>query len=176
MALETIDLTTVTTSDLLALSRRIEQEYSRRRVLEEAPAEAEELSKKYREANGETVVTANEDGTIPAGVPAYRQPTGAHDAYGKGELTTQEGKIYKSKIPANVWQPKLHPALWEEVKAKDVPPQPAPPVSGPWEAGKAYKVGDLVAYKGKTYRIVQAHTSAAHWTPDAVASLYTVVG
>lgn len=87
MAFETINLTGMETSDLLALSRLIEQEYSRRRVLEEAPAQAEGLAKSYLEASG-----------------------------------------------------------------------------------------DLLTYKGKTYRIVQAHTSAAHWTPDAVASLYTVVG
>lgn len=175
MTLEDIDLTGAETAELLALSRRIEQEYSRRRVLEEAPAEAEELSKKYREANGETIITAPTDGTIPEGVPAYRQPTGAHDAYGKDELTAQEGKTYRSKIPANVWQPKLHPELWEEVSAKDVPPQPATPVTDAWAAGKAYKVGDRLTYKGKTYRIVQAHTSAAHWTPDAVPALYAVV-
>lgn len=175
MELETIDLTTVTTSDLLGLSRRIEQEYSRRRVLEEAPKQADEIATKYLEASGRLAVEDN-DGNPPAHVPDYVQPLGAHDAYPLGIYVKQDGKIYRSKRMGNVWQPKLHPALWEEVAAEDVPPQPATPVAGPWEVGKAYKVGDLVAYKGKTYRIVQAHTSAAHWTPDAVASLYSVVG
>lgn len=175
MALETIDLTTVTTTDLLALSRRIEQEYSRRRVLEEAPKQADEIATKYLEATGRLAV-ADAEGNTPANVPEYVQPLGAHDAYPLGIYVKQDGKIYRSRQSGNVWAPKLHPALWEEVSAGDVPPQPAPPVAGPWETGKAYKVGDLVAYKGKTYRIAQAHTSAAHWTPDAVASLYTVVG
>ena len=173
MALETIDLTTAETTDLLALSRRIEQEYSRRRVLEEAPKQADEIATKYLKATGRLAVETG--GTAPTTVPAYIQPTGAHDAYPKGAYITFEGKVYKSVIPANVWTPTAYARGWEQVAGKDVPAQPVTPVAGPWETGKAYKVGDLVAYKGKTYRIVQAHTSAAHWTPDAVASLYTVV-
>lgn len=175
MELETIDLTTVTTTDLLALSRRIEQEYSRRRVLEEAPAQAEGLAKSYLEASGRLAV-ADAEGNPPVTVPEYVQPLGAHDAYPQDIYVTQDGKIYRSRRSGNVWEPKLHPELWEEVKAKDVPPQPAPPAAGPWETGKAYKVGDRVTYQSKTYRVVQAHTSAAHWTPDAVPALYTVVG
>lgn len=174
MALETIDLTTVSTSDLLALSRRIEQEYSRRRVLEEAPKQADEIATKYLEATGRLAVETG--GTAPTTVPAYIQPTGAHDAYPKGAYITFEGKVYKSLIPANVWTPTAYARGWEQVSPADVPTPPVTPAASAWEAGKAYKVGDLVAYKGKTYRIVQAHTSAAHWTPDAVASLYTVVG
>lgn len=173
MALETINLTTVTTTDLLALSRRIEQEYSRRRVLEEAPAQAEGLAKSYLEATGRLAVETG--GTAPTTVPAYIQPTGAHDAYPKGAYITFEGKVYKSLIPANVWTPTAYARGWEQVAGKDVPAQPATPAAPAWEAGKAYKVDDLVLYQGKTYRVVQAHTSAAHWPPNAVPALYAVV-
>lgn len=175
MELENINLTDMDTSDLLALSRLIEQEYSRRRVLEEAPAQAEGLAKSYLEASGRLAV-ADAEGNPPANVPEYVQPLGAHDAYPKGAYITFKGKMYKSLIPANVWTPAAYARGWEQVAGKDVPTPPATPAAPAWETGKAYKVGDLVAYKGKTYRIAQAHTSAAHWTPDAVASLYTVVG
>lgn len=174
MALETIDLTDMETSDLLALSRRIEQEYSRRRVLEEAPAQAEGLAKSYLEASGRLAV-ADAEGNPPANVPEYVQPLGAHDAYPKGAYITFEGKVYKSLIPANVWTPAAYARGWEQVAGKDVPAQPETPPAPEWAVGKAYAVGDLLTYKGKTYRIVQAHTSAAHWTPDAVPALYKVV-
>ena len=51
-----------------------------------------------------------------------------------------------------------------------------------WEVGKAYSVGDIISY-GETslgdpqlYKVVQAHTSQADWTPDATASLYDAFG
>ena len=175
MALETIDLTTVTTSDLLALSRRIEQEYSRRRVLEEAPKQADEIATRYLEATGRLAV-ADAEGNPPATAPEYVQPLGAHDAYPLGIFVKQDGKIYRSKRMGNVWQPKLHPDLWEEVRVEDVPapePQPVLPV---WEVGKSYVVDEKCTFEGVAYRVVQPHTSAAHWPPNAVPALYTVVG
>lgn len=41
-----------------------------------------------------------------------------------------------------------------------------------WEEGKAYIVGDRVKYNSLLYRCVQAHTSQADWTPDAVPALW----
>ena len=41
-----------------------------------------------------------------------------------------------------------------------------------WETDKAYAVGDRVKYNGLLYRCVQAHTSQADWTPDAVPALW----
>lgn len=47
--------------------------------------------------------------------PEWKQPTGAHDAYNVGDLVTFEGKVYRSKIAANVWSPTAYPAGWELV-------------------------------------------------------------
>ena len=44
-----------------------------------------------------------------------------------------------------------------------------------WTIGRAYAVGDRVQYGGILYKCVQAHTSQADWTPDAVPALYTVI-
>ena len=44
-----------------------------------------------------------------------------------------------------------------------------------WAIGKSYAVGDRVQYGGILYKCVQAHTSQADWTPDAVPALYTVI-
>lgn len=51
-----------------------------------------------------------------------------------------------------------------------------------WEVGKAYAVGEFVTYGTNSvgdpqlYKVVQAHTSQADWTPDAVPSLFVAVG
>lgn len=44
-----------------------------------------------------------------------------------------------------------------------------------WEVGKAYAVGDRVAYGEKLYKCVQAHTSQEDWTPDATPALWVDV-
>jgi len=65
------------------------------------------------------------------------------------------------------WPPNATPALWRVV-------QVAPEDGGTlqWVAGEAVAAGDLRIYEGVTYRCIQGHTTAAHWTPPAVASLW----
>ena len=51
-----------------------------------------------------------------------------------------------------------------------------------YEVGKAYKVDEMFTYgtnevgDPQLYRVVQAHTSQADWTPDATPALYTPIG
>ena len=45
--------------------------------------------------------------------PEFKQPTGAHDAYAKGDKVTFEGKHYISLIDANVYSPTDYPAGWQ---------------------------------------------------------------
>lgn len=45
--------------------------------------------------------------------PDFVQPTGAHDAYKKGDKVTFEGQHYESLIDNNVWSPAVYPAGWE---------------------------------------------------------------
>lgn len=53
--------------------------------------------------------------------PSYVQPTGAHDAYHRGDkITFTDGKKYECIAPegvAVVWDPATYPAYWQEVKA-----------------------------------------------------------
>lgn len=51
--------------------------------------------------------------------PPYKAPTGAHDAYKKGDGVTFEGKHYRSKIDGNVHSPAEYPAGWEIVEEED---------------------------------------------------------
>ena len=44
-----------------------------------------------------------------------------------------------------------------------------------WVVGHAYVVGERLQYNGVLYRVVQAHTSQADWTPDITPALFVVV-
>lgn len=52
----------------------------------------------------------------PGAAPApYRQPTGAHDAYKKGDLVTwTDGAVYESLRDGNVWSPATLPSGWKK--------------------------------------------------------------
>lgn len=45
--------------------------------------------------------------------PEWRQPTGAHDAYMKGDKVSYKGRRWISLVDNNVWNPMT--SLWEEV-------------------------------------------------------------
>lgn len=51
-----------------------------------------------------------------------------------------------------------------------------------YQVGKAYKVKEVFSYgenavgDPQLYQVLQAHTSAAEWTPDATPSLYKKIG
>ena len=46
--------------------------------------------------------------------PDFVQPTGAHDAYKKGDIVRYNGKLYQSLIDANVYSPDAYPQGWQE--------------------------------------------------------------
>ena len=65
-----------------------------------------------------------------------------------------------------------------ELAAASLPDEDAmevPVLFPAWEVGKAYKVNDRVAYGKKLYKVLQAHTSQADWTPDVAVSLFAEV-
>lgn len=76
----------------------------------------------YRCVQGHT----SQDGWEPPNVPAlwvrtstdpfpeWIQPTGAHDAYNKGDKVSHLGKHWESDIDANIWEPGVYG--WSEVE------------------------------------------------------------
>lgn len=50
------------------------------------------------------------------GYPVWSQPTGAHDAYNKGDIVDYNGKLYESLIDGNTYSPEAYPAGWKEIK------------------------------------------------------------
>ena len=43
-----------------------------------------------------------------------------------------------------------------------------------WEVGESVKVGEIRKYANKLYKVIQAHTTQADWTPDSVPALWGV--
>ena len=58
------------------------------------------------------------------------------------------------------------------VSEPDPEPDPEVPDVRDWVAGIAVAPGDRVRFEGVVYRVVQAHTTAAHWRPDSLPALY----
>ena len=52
----------------------------------------------------------------------------------------------------------------------------------PWKVGKAYATGEYVTYgengvgDSQLYKVAQAHTAQADWTPAATPALYVAIG
>lgn len=55
-------------------------------------------------------------------------------------------------------------------------------VFDPWQIGKTYSIGDYLTYgingvgDPQLYKVSQAHTSQAEWTPNTATSLYVAIG
>ena len=116
-------------------------------------------------------------GLDDSGYVVWAQPSGAHDAYQKGDIVNYNGTLYKSLIDGNVWAPDVYPAGWEPYEATTEPdpgPGPGPEPGGgtasypewvqPSGAHDAYKTGDIVSYNGKLYR---SKIDGNVWSPDA---------
>ena len=55
------------------------------------------------------------------------------------------------------------------------PPATTAPAAAPWAEFTAYEVGDLVTFKGKTYRVLEAHTALPGWEPTKLPNLFAKV-
>lgn len=56
---------------------------------------------------------------LPGEIPVWKQPTGAQDAYVKGDKVhypDADGPVYRSTMDGNVWAPEAYHAAWEVVE------------------------------------------------------------
>ena len=109
----------------------------------------------------------------------WSQPRGAHDAYPTRARVLHAERIWDNELDKlNVWEPGPASHGWRDVtdqllatQAQVITP-PEPERGKPYAPDMPVVTGDLLEYEGETYRVVQDHTTAAHWPPNAVASLY----
>ena len=136
-------------------------------TLIETPAQVAEINSAYLDAR---------DGTPPdtgqaSDWPAYRQPTGAHDAYPAGRaIRWADGRLYRAVRSGVAHSPAEYPADWADVTAEltGVAP-PETPTAAEWSIITAYEVDDLVTYEGLVYRCIRAHGTEYRgtWRPPA---------
>ena len=72
----------------------------------------------------------------------------------------------------------LRTAMRKFVRIDELQPEDIADLVGlydPWIADEAVAVGDIRSYDGKLYKVVQAHTTQADWTPDATPALWTEI-
>lgn len=113
------------------------------------------------------------------GYVTWAQPSGAHDAYKKGDIVNYKGTLYESLIDGNVWSPDVYAAGWELVKeSPEEPEEPDEPVTEkypdwvrPTGAHDAYNTGDIVKYNGKLY---QSTINGNVWAPDEYPAGWTL--
>ena len=124
--------------------------------------------------------------------PPFKQPTGAHDALPPGAQVSDEGRIWRNDLDKlNVWKPGTMNAGWTDITdmllAEYNPPapegdgqepeteEPTAPAVQEWAPNLNVAPGERYQFQGDTYEVIQGHTSAAHWPPNAVPALYRKV-
>ena len=75
------------------------------------PSETPALYKEFLD-----VKIQDERGNESQVIAEFKQPTGAHDAYNKGDKVSFEGKIYESKIDSNTFSPSSFPDGWNLIE------------------------------------------------------------
>lgn len=115
----------MTVAELRAAAAGMLAEVERREAEEAARAAVEEAVRAYADAQGITVLEAwralaPEQVEVPVpepvDAPDWVQPSGAHDAYGVGDLARFKGVVYESIIPGNTWSPAAYPQGWKVVQ------------------------------------------------------------
>ena len=99
--------------------------------------------------------------------PNYVPPTGAHDAYAKGDRVSYDGAVWRSSIDGNVWSPDELVRSWtREVILGNTPDESSgsvPEWTQPTGSHDAYSIGDQVIFSGKTY---SSTIDGNSWSPS----------
>lgn len=144
-------------------------------TLIETPAQVEQASATYLDARDGTQPNTGQAGDWPA----FRQPTGAHDAYPAGQVIRwTDGRLYRAVRSGVAHSPAEYPADWTDVTDKltgTIPPET--PTAAEWSASGSYAPGDLVSRGGIVYRCLIAHGAeyAGTWGPPATGVWELVV-
>ena len=111
-------------------------------------------------------------GLDDSGHPVWAQPSGAHDAYNKGDVVNYKGTLYESLVDGNVWSPEVYAAAWKKVQDGGEPGEDIPEWVQPSGSHDAYNKGDVVNYNGTLYR---SKIDGNVWAPDVHLSAWEEV-
>ena len=170
-------------------------------VVEQAKQEAEaetatKITQQLAEEHPELVEKPAEadSGEVREWEPWHPLRESTHYRY--GDKTRHNSKVWRDVLDPtgqtlNVWEPGapgIDERYWveeaEQDEVVDTPtegetsedaPGTAEEGPKPWKPGKTYLAGQTVTHEGKTYRIIQGHTSEAGWAPTAVPALFQEV-
>lgn len=138
-------------------------------------------------------LTAPEAGTVESwttggvSAPAWVNPgTLHHRMYHRGDVVSHQGRVWESMHPSlNHWEPGsvgVDHRIWRDITDEYMPeveepvdPEPPAGEAPPYSVGVSYDVGSRFTWEGRTWEVLQAHTSAAPWPPDQAPSLYKAV-
>lgn len=169
-------------------------------AVEEAAREAKaevvaEVAEKLAEKDTKLKPPAKADEKVRPWKAWHPLDTATHFYY--SDLATNGGKTWRNVLDdtrkqPNVWEPNspgIDERYWIEVvdttstgagKAPTNETTPAETTPDgtrehPYEfkAGLNVKPGEFVTYQGALFKVVQGHTTASHWAPPDVASLFT---
>lgn len=130
----------------------IREEEGRKEIIETAQQDAKDAAERYREAVKGNAPVEWEDGTI----------------VGPGEKVMEDDTEYVNT--SNAWlsvAPSEYPLGYERTTPLDADDVPE------FTADEDVQPGDLRLYDGIVYEVLQAHTTADHWSPDTAVSLWT---
>ncbi len=114
----------------------------------------------------------------------WRKPEGAHNCFNNGIKMSYKRATYQSLINGNIWPPNEYPEGWKQLTGKrkvitstqnnkSSKDRPKPKAwAQPKHDTDGYKYGNLVIYKGVTYKSVVPQNL---WAPDVARNYWEVV-
>lgn len=163
-------ITALTPTEFTDLARWFYTESDRRRSAAHADT-----------GRAEVIANLRGDGTIdsPTGDPTSGQvavwvaPGTIHtQMYLHGDVVTHQGRVWRSEHRGlNSWEPGapgVDARIWVDITPEDDDPDGAIP----FRAGVVVSPGDIIRFRDALYEVIQAHTMADHWPPDALPAMY----
>lgn len=160
------DVETVEDHQIRELRQILRDEETRRAALPYVAEREDEIAREYQDAHPPEVDEAT-------GLPIWKMPSGAHDAWPIGAVVIYEGQQWRNIHPApNAWEPNTIHGQWEQLTfpepESDAPEHPA--WVAPSGAHDVYPPGAIVEYEGVLWRNV--HTSGNSWSPGPAQHMW----
>ena len=147
-----MDYTTMTEEELYEIIEGAKRELGHRQTVQVVNDQVAEILR-----------TARNSGAIdtPSQGSEWVQPTGAHDAYLKGDEVEHDDKLWVSTVDYNVWEPGV--SGWREQAGTDEDGNEVPADwVQPTGTHDAYHTGDRVTFGGEVWESVIDNNT---WSP-----------